>query len=39
MVWNLREELVEIDVNPIALTSDGQALALDALMTFKNLST
>lgn len=32
MAWDLRDELCEIDVNPVALTFEGRALALDALI-------
>ena len=35
MAWDLRETLIEADVNPIALTRDGRAVALDALLCFR----
>jgi acyl-CoA synthetase (NDP forming) len=32
LAWDLREQVAEIDVNPLALTARGEALALDALV-------
>jgi acyl-CoA synthetase (NDP forming) len=32
MAWDLRETVADIDVNPVALTRGGEALALDALI-------
>lgn len=32
LAWDLRERVAEIDVNPLALTARGEALALDALV-------
>ena len=36
MAWDLQPDLVELDVNPVALTQGGDVVALDAMMTFTN---
>ncbi len=32
MAWDLRDTVADIDVNPVALTRGGEAMALDALI-------